>query len=125
LLTRTIDDRVFRHFTAAALTVHRLPGKWSGRVNGSGLIPESIASQLVGVWKLVNYTVEQEGQENSPFGPEPAGFLIYTPEGFVSAQLMRPGRPLFQGHDWQGADEYQQAGSDYIAYCGRQEETAL
>jgi hypothetical protein len=56
----------------------------------------------------------QEGQENSlPFGPEPEGFLIYTPERFVSAQLMKPRRLLFQGHDWQGgtADEYQQAGS--------------
>jgi Lipocalin-like domain len=93
-------------------------------VSGSGSTPESIASRLVGVWKLVSYTVEQEGQEDGlPFGGEPEGFLIYTPEGFVSAQLMKPGRSLFQGHDWQGgtADEYQQAGSGYIAYCGSYE----
>jgi Lipocalin-like domain len=73
------------------------------------------------VWKLVSYTVEEEGRENSlPFGPEPEGFLIYTAEGFVSAQPMKPGRSLFQGHGWQGgtADEYQQAGSGHIAYCG-------
>ena len=33
---------------------------------------------------------------------------------------MKPGRLLFQSHDWNGgtADEYQQAGSGYIAYCG-------
>jgi hypothetical protein len=82
---------------------------------------ESIASQLVGVWRLVSYTDELEGQKDSfPFGPEPEGFLIYTPDGFVSAQLMMPGRSLFESHDWRGgtADEYLQAGRGYIAYCG-------
>src|ERR1700689_5336349 len=81
----------------------------------------STASRLVGVWRLVSYTVEREGQKDSfPFGPEPEGFLIYTPDGFVSAQLMKPGRSLFQSRDWNGgtADEYQEAGSGYIAYCG-------
>jgi hypothetical protein len=62
--------------------------------------PGAIASRLVGVWRLVSYTDEQQGREDSfPFGPEPVGFLIYTPDGFVSA-------------------EHQQAGSGYIAYCG-------
>jgi hypothetical protein len=81
----------------------------------------TIASQLVGVWRLVSYAVEQAGHEDSfPFGPEPEGFLIYTPDGFVSAQLMKPGRSPFQSHDWNGGtpNEYQQAGSGYIAYCG-------
>jgi hypothetical protein len=82
---------------------------------------KSIASQLVGVWRLVSYTEEQNGREDSfPFGPEPEGFLIYTPDGFVSAQLMKPGRSLFPSQDWRAGtpDEYQQAGIGYIAYCG-------
>jgi hypothetical protein len=82
---------------------------------------EAIASQLVGVWKLVSYRVEHEGHEDSfPFGPDPEGFLIYTPDGFVSAQLMKPERPLFQSNGWGGGtpDEYKQAGIGYIAYCG-------
>jgi len=85
---------------------------------GSG---SAIASQLVGVWRLVSYTVEQAGHEvRFPFGPEPEGFLIYTPDGFVSAQLMKPGRSRFESQGWNGGtpDEYQQAGSGYIAYCG-------
>jgi hypothetical protein len=93
----------------------------SPSVMPSGSTPGSIASQLVGVWRLVSYTDAQEPREDSfPFGPEPAGFLIYTPDGFVSAQLMKPGRSLFRSHDWHGGtpDEYQQAGSRYIAYCG-------
>jgi len=61
---------------------------------------DTIASQLVGVWRLVSYTDEQEGREDSfPFGPEPEGFLIDSPDGFVSAQLMKPGRSRFQSHD--------------------------
>ena len=33
---------------------------------------------------------------------------------------MKPGRSPFQSHDWNGGtpDEYLQAGSGYIAYCG-------
>jgi lipocalin-like protein len=84
-------------------------------------VPQAIASQLVGVWKLVSYTDKQEGREDrSPFGPAPEGLLIYTPDGFVSAQLMQPGRSPFQSSDWPRGtpDEYRQAGSGYIAYCG-------
>jgi hypothetical protein len=82
---------------------------------------ESIASQLIGVWRLVSYTDQKEGHKNCfPFGLEPEGFLIYTPDGFVSAQLMRPGRSVFESDNWHGGTpgEYQQAGSGYIAYCG-------
>ncbi len=84
----------------------------------------AIASQLVGVWKLVSYSDEQAGREDLfPFGPEPEGFLIYTHDGFVSAQLMKPGRSLFQSNDWHAGTpaEHQQAGSGYIAYCGAYE----
>jgi hypothetical protein len=67
------------------------------------------------------YTDQQKGCEESfPFGPDPEGFLIYTPDGFVSAQLMRPGRAPFRSHDWHSGtpDEYRESGSGYIAYCG-------
>ena len=80
-----------------------------------------IASELTGVWTLVSYAKQQEGRADTfPFGPRPEGFLIYTPDGFVSAQLMKPGRSLFQTTDWNGgtAEEYQDSGSGYIAYCG-------
>ena len=83
-----------------------------------------IGSQLVGVWELVSYVDEQDGRENRyPLGAKPEGFLIYTPDGFVSAQLMKPGRAMFRSHDWLGgtAEEYQESGRGYIAYCGRYE----
>jgi hypothetical protein len=90
--------------------------------------PDSAASlyanRLVGVWSLVSYTDEQEGREDThPFGPEPRGLLIYTPDGIVSAQLMKNGRPAFHSSDWHHGtpEEYQAAGSGYIAYCGTYE----
>ena len=90
----------------------------------TGLAASSFASRLVGVWTLVAYTDEQPGREDiHPFGPQPQGFLIYTADGFVSAQLMKPGRSAFQSSDWHHGtpEEYQESGSGYIAYCGRYE----
>jgi hypothetical protein len=83
-----------------------------------------LAGQLIGVWALVSYTDEQPNSEDTcPFGPEPQGFLIYTADGFVSAQLMKPDRRAFQSQDWDHGtpQEYQASGSGYIAYCGRYE----
>jgi hypothetical protein len=85
---------------------------------------ERISSWLNGVWTLVAYTEEKEGcKDTNPLGPKPMGFLIYTPDGFVSAQLMKPGRSTFQSRDWhQGTpEEYMESGSGYIAYCGTYE----
>jgi hypothetical protein len=87
-------------------------------------ILESVASQLIGVWTLLSYTEEKKGfKDTTPLGPDPVGFLIYTSDGFVSAQLMKPGRAAFQSRDWfRGSpEEYVESGSGYIAYCGTYE----
>ena len=96
----------------------------TSRLAGIGLEDSSFASRLIGVWTLVSYTDEQpDGEDTHPFGPEPQGFLIYTADGFVSAQLMRPGRSAFHSSDWHHGtpEEYQESGSGYIAYCGSYE----
>lgn len=87
-------------------------------------ISEAIASQLVGVWRLVSCVNQQQGREdNFPLGTDAEGFLIYTSDGYVSAQLMKTRRPLFQSGDWQHATEkeFEEAGSGYIGYCGAYE----
>ena len=78
---------------------------------------KTISSQLVGAWKLVGYIEEREGHEDvHPFGPKPEGFLIYTPDGFVSAQVQKPGRAAFLSADWRNAtaEEYAESGSGYM-----------
>jgi Lipocalin-like domain len=85
---------------------------------------ERISSRLFGVWTLVAYTEEKEGcKDTTPLGPKPIGFLIYTSDGYVSAQLMKPGRSAFQSRDWHKGtpEEYAESGSGYIAYCGTYE----
>lgn len=80
-----------------------------------------IKSRLVGAWTLVSLVEEHHGGEATyPFGPSPEGFLIYTPEGIVSAQLMRPGRTAFRSGNWHDGtpEQHQEAGDGYIAYCG-------
>ena len=43
-----------------------------------------IAEALIGVWRLREYSEVTEGQTAVyPFGPDPDGLLIYTPDGFV------------------------------------------
>jgi Lipocalin-like domain len=97
----------------------------STNLSAIGLEGSTFASQLIGVWALVSYTDEQpDGMDTHPFGPQPQGFLIYTADGFFSAQLMKPGRSVFRSDDWwhHGTpEEYQEAGSGYIGYCGTYE----
>jgi hypothetical protein len=53
-----------------------------------------IASALIGVWKLRQYSDVTQGlAPQHPFGLNPDGLLIYTPDGFMSAVLMAPDRP--------------------------------
>ena len=54
---------------------------------------------------------------------EPQGFLIYTTDGFVSAQLMRAKREPLKTDPWETEDAGNSAvlTKDYIAYCGRYE----
>src|SRR4029077_7822907 len=55
------------------------------------------------------------------FGEHPLGLILYTPDGYVSAQLQRPERPPFADEDLLHAtpDEYAAAGRSYVAYSGR------
>jgi len=82
----------------------------------------SIRSVLVGVWALNSYTdITQGASAFQPFGSRPAGILIYTADGFVSAQLMDPGRVSSDSVKWDtwSPEEYEAFGRGYIGYCGR------
>ena len=76
-----------------------------------------LREQLVGAWALMSF-VERDietGVENHPFGEHPLGVILYTPDGYVSAQLQRPERPPLHATP----EEYAAAGRSYIAYSGR------
>lgn len=52
------------------------------------------AKDLIGAWRLVGWSlVHDDGRPPAfPLGPDARGMIIYTPDGAVSATLMRAGR---------------------------------
>ncbi|WP_306192005.1 lipocalin-like domain-containing protein [Streptomyces sp. MK5] len=50
---------------------------------------EGLCERLIGAWKLVSYQeIPVHGSEPfEPLGHEPQGLIMYTPDGYMSAQL--------------------------------------
>ena len=80
------------------------------------------AKAFIGSWELESFTEQAEDSDIvHPLGENATGLLIYTEEGFVSAQLMKVGRKELSGNLW---DVGHSAGlaelaAGYIAYSGR------
>jgi hypothetical protein len=79
--------------------------------------------RIVGTWKLVSASLSTAGGErnDAPFGPNPTGFLTYTPEGRMSAMISYSGRkPLSVGDLTLAAvEEKAEAFSTFLGYAGR------
>jgi hypothetical protein len=82
----------------------------------------SLRDQLIGAWKLVSYVEEPvDGSALSyPFGEDAQGIIMYTPDGFMSAQLSVRKRAPFASDDWYKGEreEFAAAASSYFAYTG-------
>ena len=49
--------------------------------------------KFIGTWKLFEWSVEKpEGDKKYPFSGNVAGYLIYHPDGWMSANLMQKNR---------------------------------
>jgi hypothetical protein len=85
-------------------------------------MPGKLRDQLIGAWKLVSYEERPVDGSSSfyPMSEHPMGIIMYTPDGYMSAQLMHPDRSNFASGDWfDGTDaEYKQETATYIAYSG-------
>jgi len=84
---------------------------------------ESLRSQLIGAWELVEYSAHSKSDPSNkvyPMGPHAQGIIMYTPDGYMSAQLQIPGQPDFKVNDLHSGskDELAQAGKNYLAYTG-------
>jgi hypothetical protein len=86
------------------------------------IMTKTLREQLVGAWKLISYVEKPvDGSEPFyPFGEQPRGIIMYTPDGFMSAQLCSADRKKFASGDWfKGTpEEYEAEASSYIAYTG-------
>jgi hypothetical protein len=81
-----------------------------------------LREQLVGAWQLVSYAARTDDDERTvhPLGGDASGYVLYTPDGHVSVQIMRPGRPRYQvaGPGDGTVAELAEASGGYLAYSG-------
>jgi hypothetical protein len=79
------------------------------------------AKSLAGVWRLMSSEFRgSSGDVMYPLGEDATGQVIFTESGYMSAQLMRQGRPVFAAGDQaSGTDqEIIAAFHGYVAYYG-------
>ena len=76
---------------------------------------------LLGAWRLESSVeVFDDGERRDEFGPNPVGYLCYTPAGIVSATLGDSSRPPVSAGDPQSGtdDDYEKMARRFIAYAG-------
>lgn len=77
---------------------------------------------LLGSWRLVTMETRfNDGRVRYPYGREAVGYILYTPEGWMSATIMAGGRAPF-GIDYgrgEGTSEKAAAFEGYLSYAGR------
>jgi len=85
------------------------------------------SNPFVGTWKLVSWEVTQpDGTIQYLYGKNVVGYLMYTADGYMSAQIMDPDRrqsnpsfPLETAEAQTLPDpDRARAYSTYVAYCG-------
>ena len=81
---------------------------------------KSLRDQLLGAWELIEYCAympDNESDKKYPMGPEAQGIIMYTSDGYMSAQLLTPGQKKFEapGSEAQLAE----MGKRYVGYTGQ------
>jgi Lipocalin-like domain len=81
-----------------------------------------LRDDVLGTWELVSYTEVDNhgGPVTYPLGPDALGLIMYTGDGYMSAQIMRPDRPAFDRPETGGGtpEQAEAAASGYLAYSG-------
>jgi Lipocalin-like domain len=81
----------------------------------------SVTQALVGAWRLLSLqTRADDGTVQHPLGEDATGLILYTPDGFMSAQIQASGRPVYADDDVHGGtlEEAAAAARGYLAYSG-------
>ncbi len=85
-------------------------------------MPDVNVSDLLGSWELIEWRIEySEGRAPSwPFGKDPAGLLMYAPDGWMSATMTKRVRAALGDGTAMKPDDASRARSfgEYLAYCG-------
>lgn len=84
--------------------------------------PPSLRETLVGAWKLESYIAYPTPQSpirrpTYPMTKNVTGFIMYTPDGYMSAQMLIPGQQSFKRGEGE-EPQWAEAGKRFFAYCG-------
>jgi hypothetical protein len=83
---------------------------------------DDLRQELLGAWRLVSFvTVDDSGSRDYPLGEDADGLILYTPQGWMSAQLMRRDRPSFAAGRLEAGSnvELVEASTGFVSYGGR------
>ena len=81
----------------------------------------TLTERVLGAWELVSFTVLHLDADRTdyPLGSDATGIIMYTADGYMSAQIMRSGRRNYELFD--PNDDVQAAAAaatGYLAYSG-------
>jgi hypothetical protein len=81
-----------------------------------------LREKLVGAWKLESYiayptTSSRVQRPTYPMTRNVTGFIMYTPDGYMSAQMLIPGQQSFKRGEGE-EPQWAEAGKRCFAYCG-------
>jgi hypothetical protein len=81
-----------------------------------------LREMLVGAWELVDVVEEplDGAPVRRPHGERPVGLILYTPDGYMSVQIMERDRGHVDSCDWTRLtpEEYAEEARGYFAYAG-------
>ncbi|KAI5363617.1 Putative Lipocalin-like domain-containing protein [Septoria linicola] len=83
---------------------------------------KSLRQKLIGAWKLESYvaypTPNSSNQRPTyPMTKNVTGYIMYTPDGYMSAQMLIPGQQSFKRGEGE-EPQWAEAGKRCFAYCG-------
>ena len=85
----------------------------------------SLSQSIRGTWELISFALWPHPNEDPatviyPMGPAPKGIHIFTPDGYISAQVLNPGQHDYQTPNPFGATEaeYAESSRRYMGWTG-------
>jgi hypothetical protein len=82
---------------------------------------EAVMNRFIGTWKLISVEDrEASGETSLPYGPDPAGLLIYDGGGRMAVQIMRRGRTS-GNPDMEAGEALRSAVAGFTAFFGTYE----
>lgn len=81
-----------------------------------------LRQKLIGAWKLESYTAyptptSKIQRPTFPMTKNVTGFIMYTPDGYMSAQMLIPGQQSFKRGEGEDA-QWSEAAKRFFAYSG-------